>query len=353
VNVLLVPLDWGLGHATRCIPLISSMLDKGWTVCLAGEGKTLALLKEEFPSLECIPLQGYRVNYPRSGNWFTPWMLFQSPKIFSSILREHRWLKRLLKTRRFDLVISDNRYGLHHESVPCIILTHQLHIVTGWGPLADRVIRAFSTAYIRKFTQCWIPDAKENGGIAGRLSHPEILPRNARYIGPLSRLQPIEGNTSNEILITLSGPEPQRTILEEKLIAQATQLPHRFLIVRGLPHKDIVPPPLQNIRFINHLDARDLSREMSAARGVICRSGYSSVMDLIRMGKPAILIPTPGQTEQEHIARHVAEKGWFLTVEQSRLNLSAALDALQLAKCSPPAMDFNPFKQVLGELSTQ
>ncbi len=353
MKVLLAPLDWGLGHATRCIPLITSMLEKGWHVTVAGEGPSLALLKEEFPELEFLHLKGYRVNYPRSRTWFTLWMVAQTPKLAWVIAQEQRWLKRLMKQRTFDLIISDNRYGLYHSTVPSVILTHQLRIYTGWGTLADQVVNAFTNRYIRRFQQCWIPDVEQGLGIAGRLSHPEQLPSNARYIGPLSRLHPFALPSSDQIVITLSGPEPQRTLLEERIIAQARELPYRFLIVRGLPQKDVLLPPQSRIRFINHLNAHELAREIAISQMVICRSGYSSVMDLIRMGKKAVLIPTPGQTEQELIAQHVFQKGWFLTQEQSAFNLSTAITDCLSSTCAPPFLNYADYQKVLDEFSTQ
>ena len=171
---MVAPLDWGLGHAARCVPLVRFMVQLGWKVSLAGEGPSLTLLSKEFPELATVPLKGYRIRYPKSGALLIPRLLVQIPKILKTIKLENEWLKESFARENWDLVISDNRYGLYHPKTKCIFLTHQLWVLSGWGNRIDQLLNKRLHQWISKFNQCWIPDERENGGIAGILSHPPI-----------------------------------------------------------------------------------------------------------------------------------------------------------------------------------
>jgi len=361
LKVLVAPLDWGLGHATRCVPLIRFMVQLGWKVSLAGEGPSLTLLSEEFPELTTIPLKGYRIRYPKSGALLIPKLLLQIPKILKTIKLENEWLKESFARENWDLVISDNRYGLYHPKTKCIFLTHQLWVLSGWGNRIDQLLNKRLHQWISNFNQCWIPDEKENGGIAGILSHPPVLlPRPSSlvpcpliYLGPLSRLTKQNCTEQTQILVLLSGPEPLRSLLEQKLLEQIKQIDEQFLFVRGLPSASKKLENTRNVHFENHLASAQLSQAISAAKLVVCRSGYSSVMDLLKMEKKAILIPTPGQTEQLYLGKELAAKKWFVTQKQEELQLKTAIHLCLSDTQVRPFLDFEAFKQVLADLGTE
>ena len=326
--VLVAPLDWGLGHATRCIPLIRELIRQGASPCLAGEGAQETLLKTEFPDLPFLPLPGYRIRYPKKGGSL-PWkMIRQVPGIIGSIRKEQEWLRQQMKTYHFDAVISDNRYGLHHPDTHSVFITHQLQIK---GPAAwiEKMLRQKNYRYIHRFKQCWIPDTAEENNLAGSLSHPDQLPAvPLKYIGPLSRFEkkeeaPIKGH----LLILLSGPEPQRSLLEEIIIEQISHYPGTATVLRGLPGHPSVVPSTGMIRFFNHLSSEELSAEIQKAELVISRSGYSTVMDMAQTGKKCILIPTPGQTEQEYLAAYLQQKNLAISFQQDAFHLNVALEA--------------------------
>ena len=365
---MVAPLDWGLGHATRCVPLIRFMVQLGWKVSLAGEGPSLTLLSEEFPELTTIPLKGYRIRYPKSGALLIPRLLLQIPKILKTIKLENEWLKESFARENWDLVISDNRYGLYHPKTKCIFLTHQLWVLSGWGKAClpvgkgiDELLNKRLHQWISNFYQCWIPDEKENGGIAGILSHPPVLlPRPSSlvpcpliYLGPLSRLTKQNCTEQTQILVLLSGPEPLRSLLEQKLLEQIKQIDEQFLFVRGLPSASKKLENTRNVHFENHLASAQLSQAISAAKLVVCRSGYSSVMDLLKMEKKAILIPTPGQTEQLYLGKELAAKKWFVTQKQEELQLKTAIHLCLPDTQVRPFLDFEAFKQVLADLGTE
>ena len=350
---MIAPLDWGLGHATRCIPLINHLLGLGWEISLAAEGNVAALLTREFPQLKLIPLRGYRISYPKKGILFIPKIILQIPKIIHAIKYEHQWLDQELDSQHWDLIISDNRYGLFTSRTKTVFITHQLGIISGFGRLGDLLLRKMLYKWINRFNICWIPDAAGEINIAGKLSHPSSMPNHHAFIGPLSRLSKSKPMADEHLLVLLSGPEPQRTMLEKKLIEQLSNTSETVVFVRGLPSSSPLLKNIGSIRFENHLDTNTLSDLLSNAKAVICRSGYSSVMDLLKLKKGALLIPTPGQTEQVYLAKHLHEQQWFVVQEQEQLNLKRGIAAVLSQKLVYPTLDFEAFKKAFDDLGIQ
>lgn len=332
IRVLVAPLDWGLGHATRSIPVIYELLDQGCEVILAGEGAQEKLLREEFPHLPFLQLPGYRISYAKTKKGLIWKMIRQGPQLRKAILYEHHWLKKMVKQHRLDAVISDNRYGLYHETIPCIFITHQLNIKSPVGKWTEKILQKRNYKYINRFTECWVPDYEAENNMAGELSHPPAKPAVlTRYIGLLSRFkkETIAAEQNNHLVILLSGPEPQRSMLEEKLIRDVSKYEGTAVIVRGLPGVASLIPSSNMIRVYNHLPAAELQKEIEIASLVICRSGYSTVMDLMVLQKRSILIPTPGQTEQEYLGKYLMNKGLAICCTQSTFSLPVALGIAQ------------------------
>jgi len=331
-KLLVAPLDWGLGHATRCVPVIRDLLNNNCEVWLAGEGRQEKLLREEFPSLVFLPLKGYRIKYAKNG--FTGNILLQVPSILRSIKEENKWLKEQVNKFGFDAVISDNRYGLYHEKIFSVFVTHQLYIKSSLGKWSEKIVQQWNYKFINRFHECWVPDEKGENNLAGELSHPARLPNvPVKYIGALSRFSSYSslGNEviKDHLLIILSGPEPQRTILENKVIDQIVNYPATATIVRGLPGEKNILPSTNTIHFYNHLSSEELNNEATKAEFIVSRSGYSTVMDIAALRKKSILIPTPGQTEQEYLANFLMKKQFSFCVKQNNFSL---LDNVQEAK---------------------
>jgi UDP:flavonoid glycosyltransferase YjiC (YdhE family) len=325
-RVLVAPLDWGLGHATRCIPIIESLLALGHQVILAGEGAVATVLHKEFPTLEIIPLKGYRVQYAKTGAGFILQIIKQIPRILKTIQAEHAWLDNIIEEKNIDLVISDNRYGLHTKKVPSVFITHQLNIKTA-NAFLDQLIRKVHYKYIDRFSVCWVPDAKGDKNLGGLLSHPTGLPKiPVHYMGLLSRCKKTNTAIQFKYCFLLSGPEPQRTLLEEKILDQIVAINEPMVLVRGLPNATNYISTEANVMLYQYLNAEQLSEKIAASEWVICRSGYSSLMDLIAMHKKRILIPTPGQTEQVYLAQKLHDQQMGYQLSQSSLCLLKDLD---------------------------
>lgn len=258
-------------------------------------------------------------------------IIWQVPKILRAIRKERRWLKELLRSQQFDLVISDNRYGLYSGEVRSVILTHQLQVISGMGKAADSILRRLHYRLLGKFTACWVVDNPGSNGLGGILSHPGTIPQNARYIGLLSQFSTQAAEvteTPGRILVLISGPEPTRSLFETALLKQASALPqYRFIVAAGAPGGTAPEGLPSHIEYHSYLGTTALQDAVVHSELIICRSGYSTLMDLAVLGKKALLVPTPGQTEQEYLGKWLEEKGTCRTVGQERLNLEKDIPA--------------------------
>lgn len=326
-KILVAPLGWGLGHATRSIPVVKELLQQGAKVVLASDGSALALLRQVFPDLVSYELPSYNIKYgSRSMVWN---MLWQLPKILRAIWLEHFALRDLIEQHSIDGIISDNRFGCFSSKKRSVFLTHQVNIQIPFF-LGEKLINFFNHLMINRFDECWVPDLAASPNLSGGLSHPvkPQLEKKTKFVGALSQLKAGEISRPHYAAIAvLSGPEPQRTRLENALIEQAGQLPGAFLIVRGTPERPVSATDFtpKNIKIIDSLTGKALQSAILESEVFIGRSGYSTVMDLARLGKPALLIPTPGQTEQEYLAAKFYHENVFFTQKQNELNLASGL----------------------------
>ena len=323
--MLVAPLDWGLGLATRCVPLIKELLRQNCTVLLAASGRGKALLQQEFPALPMLHLPGYEIEYAASGWGLAVKIVAQIPKLFDAIKEEQAWLQKVVAEQRIDAVISDNRYGLFHPQVRSVLMTHQLCIKVPLK-LAEDLLQETVYQYINRFHECWVPDAEGEPNLAGDLSHPQNLPSiPVFYTGPLSRFAAQTTTEEDYLLVLLSGPEPQRSLLEQRLVEDLKGYTGPVVLVRGLPGLEEEMTVAENVTVFHHLPAAELEAVVRKASMVISRSGYSTVMDLSALQKRSILIPTPGQTEQEYLARHLMKQNLAFCVEQNKFRLKQVL----------------------------
>ena len=314
-RILISPLDWGLGHASRIIPLINRYIEQGDIVIIAGSGLSLNLLKKQFPGLKSIEIPSFKMKY--SAGKSQVWAVAKAfPKLIYYSICEHQALKRIVKEENIDFIISDNRFGLYHKTVPCAYITHQLMIKLPrtWSFL-EGFVAFVHRCIINKFTECWVPDfEKVEHSLAGDLSHPAKLPRNVKYIGVLSRFYELgvrreELGVRSFILAILSGAEPQRTIFEKELLASLQNDPHEnIILVQGKIEAEQKVTKVGKVTMYNYMSIEELQENILQADEIICRSGYSSIMDLYTLGKlkNATFIPTPGQTEQEYLAEYIS-----------------------------------------------
>lgn len=348
-RVLVAPLDWGLGHATRCIPIIQELILQNCEVIIAAAGPTKTLLQQEFPQNKFLHLKGYGVRYSHKKLWLPFTLLLQIPKLLNCIHYEHRWLGKAIKEYAINAVISDNRLGLYHPSVPCIYITHQLNIKTG-NRLTQWFLQIIHYNYINKYSGCWVPDTKEDNNLAGALSQPRHMPRvTVQYLGPFSRFVKMNLEIRYDLTVILSGPEPQRSVLEKLVMESLRLFEGKCLLVRGLPDNSTMQQPNNaSVEIHDHLSALELNKAIQQSRLIISRSGYTTLMDLVCLQQRAALIPTPGQTEQEYLASHLDNKGIFPCLKQNEFSLQGILNKTSEFPFLFPGVNREAYKSVIG-----
>jgi len=341
-KILVCPLDWGLGHASRLIIVIEKLLEHNFEVVIAADKSPLALLQKEFPTLKFIILKGAEVKYSNSKNQIGSILKFL-PSFVQSIKQEHLELNNILKENHFDVVISDNRYGLWNKNSYTVLITHQLKLkLPFFLAFAEGFTKLLIYNLVKSFDEIWVPDFEDSeNNLSGKLSHFRTkLGSKLKYIGILSKFQSssFTGKENRKTLvlsyisIILSGPEPQRTLLEELLLSELSKTDLNVKFILG---KQEYLPKTQhytNIEFIPFAGKEELYEVIQNSEFVICRAGYSSIMDLVVLNKKAILIPTPGQTEQEYLAEYLKGNKLFYSITQDEFSIERLLEIIEKGK---------------------
>ena len=357
LNILICPLEWGLGHAARIIPIARSLREMNHMVIIASGEEHLSLIRNELPGITCIDFSGFKPSYSA----FLPQylsMLLKTPVLIFHIIKEHYRLKKIIKENNIDIVISDNRFGLWNRGITSVYITHMPRIPF---PEPFRFLEFIGVllhrSVINKYTYCFIPDLPGRINLTGRLSHNLKLPGNVRYIGILSRFSIPSSAVLKEKFsfphntVILSGPEPQKTILKRKLIDILKEREPATIVLEGKPGKDTSTENIGNIRFYNHLPAPEIISLITNSQCVISRSGYTTIMELVSLKSNALLIPTPGQTEQEYLGKYLSEMGWFETISQNHLNKGSQFPAKNAEWTNSFAVESESlFKNALNEL---
>ncbi|NBU80134.1 MAG: glycosyltransferase [Flavobacteriaceae bacterium] len=312
-NILVAPLNWGLGHATRCIPIIRELEKNGYIPILASDGAALQLLQKEFPHLQSLELPSYEIEYAKEGTDFKWKLIKNSPKMIQAIFEEKKFVKELVKKYDLKGIISDNRLGVYSKKVRSVFITHQLNVLSGKTTWISSKLQQH---FIKKFDECWIPDFQESVNLSGKLGHLKSNYLNLKYLGPLSRLEKKELDSKYKLIVILSGPEPQRTILEEKLIAELQNYNGEVLFIKGEVEANQKREVKRNITYYNFMTSKEIETALNESEMVLCRSGYTTVMDLAKLEKKAFFIPTPGQYEQEYLAKRFKRNGYIPYAKQ-------------------------------------
>lgn len=325
LNILICPLEWGLGHAARMIPVAKILHEKGHNVIIGAGEQHLSFFKAELPSLRLIEFPGFKPTYSGIFPQYLV-MLLKTPLLVFHTISEHKRLRKLISDNQIDIVISDNRFGLWNRTITSVYVTHMVRIpfprpfrfLEFIGVLLHRNI-------INKYSFCFVPDLPGELNLAGRLSHDIKLPANVLYTGILSRFSLLEQFEVDNFIpsphttVILSGPEPQRTILETKLRNELNNSGNSIVILKGQPGINEKEQTDGKLIFYNHLCTREMAVLLRSSKGIIGRSGYTTIMDLAALGSPALLIPTPGQTEQEYLAEYLSEKKLFASLWQNKI----------------------------------
>jgi hypothetical protein len=326
-RVLVSPLNWGLGHATRDIPLIRKLLAEGHEVTIAACGNARAALQQEFPACTSIDLPDYPTPYSTS-RFFLPKFVAFLPLMLKAVADERRNLTKIVADSHFDLIISDNRLGVYSEKVPSLFITHQLHYHLPLPAWPFELAAVWLNGYLHsKYERVIVPDNPPGPlALAGKLSRAETQPTRSRayYAGILTSTRKQEFEEDLDYLFLISGPEPQRTQLETILLPKIRELDGSSVVLLGSPNGKTPPSPTGSDRctVMNYASTLEKEALMNRAKFIVCRSGYTSMMELAELKKRrALFIPTPGQTEQEYLSWYYREHGWFHSTSQYRIDL--------------------------------
>jgi UDP-N-acetylglucosamine transferase subunit ALG13 len=332
MKVFIAALDWGLGHATRVVQIVQQQINTGNEVMVGASARQIPIYAEHFPNIAIELMPSVSPLYSKRGNQIIPILKF-IPRFFRSLYSEHQFLKHVIEKHEIEMVISDNRYGLYNKEIKSILITHQLNLLL---PTSIRFLQKPTNILLRKlinrFDNCYIPDFPEPNSLSGKLSFPvPKLKCKVEHKKLLSRLSIVDSEKIQsypELLVIISGPEKQRTAFEQAILysLKAVSTTISYLIIRGIPDNET--NKIEN--SLNHASAPLLKAYIENARYIICRAGYSTIMDLVIMKKTAMLVPTPGQTEQEYLAEHLTNKGLFLSVKQGELNIQDAIEKLNI-----------------------
>lgn len=344
-RVIVSPLNWGLGHATRCIPLIRALQEAGFEPVLAGDGSSLDLLAAEFPALRKHDLPSYNIRYSKNPDYFKLRLMLQGPGLLRTVAREKEAMEEIVNRERPVGIISDNRFGARSSKVASVYMTHQLQVKAGW---MSGMATHWHQKVISRFDRCWVCDHRGEDSLAGDLSSDPGELKKVDWIGPLSRFSRIENRDWDtdqdtdrhseediekdiDIAVVISGPEPLRSEFQAKVITELRGMKENIVLVEGRIAPSQEKRKEHELTIYNYMLSEELESLIKRSRMVLSRSGYSSVMDLDALGAKVIFVPTPGQTEQEYLAAHLEEKGICHQVRQNEFSI----DALERAELYP------------------
>jgi len=358
-KILIAPLSWGLGHVTRCLPIAKYFLSQKYEVSWAFSNiEEKKIIQKYFPDAKMFQTPSLNMKYAKNKFFFLSKILLQSPKFLFLIRKERKWLQRIQKKQKFDIIISDNRYGMRHSDCINIFISHQIYPISNKGKCIDAIVAKMQKHILRKFDLIWKLDDEEER-ISGKLGwrkkddYTAIGISSQFMLMNKMNLSKDKNSIKKQILFLLSGPEPQRSILENIIREQSIFLEaYNLILVQG---KIGTQNCLNNHAFsqiINLAQGKELLNLLEMSDLVVCRSGYSTLMDLVYLRKNMLLIPTPGQTEQEYLARYFHERKWALYAEQDELNLAEQIERVFEMKSNFPKekFQFKPLEDLIKVL---
>ncbi len=276
---------------------------QGFNPIIASDGNALLFLQKEFPDIKSVELPSYKIRYPKNGN-FLKWKLISNfPHMLRTMKAEQKKVQQLVESENLIGIISDNRFGVRSDKIPSVFITHQLNVLSGSTTFISTKLHQ---KIIAKFDECWIPDVDSEKNYSGKLSKSSKI-KTQKFIDVLSRFKKKQLPIKYNLLVLLSGIEPLRSQLEEKLISELKNYKENVLFVKGIVSEKQETIIKDNITFINYLLTDELGKAISQSEIVLARSGYSTIMDLAVLKKKAFFIPTTGQFEQEYLAKHLQE----------------------------------------------
>jgi UDP-N-acetylglucosamine:LPS N-acetylglucosamine transferase len=344
----------GLGHATRSLPIIKEFVNRKSEVLVGSNGRSLEFLKKELPSIQFIETPNYNISYSQN-RLLALKLALQIPKVIKSIKEEKKCCNQIVQDFSPDLIISDHCYGMYHSQIPSYFLCHQIYFAMPDSlKFVSPIVSRFNLSSHKQYAKIIIPDLSENGHglLSGKLSKLPEMKNKYFFAGILSSINERTVDNKIDLLFSISGPEPQRTVFENIILNQIENVPGKKVVVLGKSEENNVIIEKDDLRIYSHLQRVEMEKIFNQADFIIARPGYSTIMELVELGKNALLVPTPGQTEQEYLAKHMKEEGWFYFAEQKKIDLLRDIDfaksysGLKKAKATQKTVE-NIFNNIL------
>ncbi|MCF7861519.1 hypothetical protein K9M79_04715 [Candidatus Woesearchaeota archaeon] len=316
----------GLGHATRSMPLIESLIEKKHEVHILSHFRSLAYLKDYFKKnvKKYYDVPDYSIEKIFNKEKFSVLnMMIKTPTLITDFKREHKEFLKIHREENFDRVVTDSRYGIYGPGADCFLFAHHIKFSLEFSPyITERFTEGFYYTMQNRFKNILIPDFEEDGGVGGGLCHDfrYLSKEKVKYLGITSMIRKEKVKEDIDYFISISGPEPQRTIFENKIMKGVHRLKGKVVITLGKPEITEVKRR-GNLTIYGCFDRKKQQEHMNRAKMVISRSGYTTLMELAELGKNALLVPTKGQPEQEYLSKYLMEKGIWYSVDQDHLDI--------------------------------
>lgn len=331
MRIIYAVCSWGLGHATRSLPVIRKLKEEDNDLTIISNGRSLDLLKKEIgDEAKYYDIPDYPMLLSENSRQFMAKSVVYWPSFIARMESGLQALNKILQKRKYDRIISDARYDMYSKKIPSFFITHQIRIM---NPLRigifERGSETFNLFFFKRFFGVIVPDF-EKDNLSGDLSHNlnKIDENKLHYAGVLSDFKKKKKKKDIDYMISISGPEPQRTILEKKIISKVNDLSGKIIITLGKT-ESIKKFSKKNIETYSFLSKEKREDFLNRSKLVISRSGYSTILDLAVIGTKALMIPTPGQVEQEYLGKYHNKKKTFYSVNQENINL---LKDIEIAK---------------------
>ena len=328
MNIIYGVCSWGLGHATRSLPVVRKLVEENNNLTIISSDRSLDLLKKELgDDIDYYDIPDYPMLISENSRQFMAKSFVYWPMFIKRMESGLQKLKKILENKKCDKIISDGRYDIYSRKIPSFFISHQIRIM---NPLRIKIFERgseiFNLFFFKRFAGVIVPDYKEDD-LSGDLSHNlhRIDENKLHYVGVLSDFKKKKTKKDIDYLISLSGPEPQRTLLENKLFSQIDNLTGKIVVTLGTTEKN-QKLNKNNIQIYSFLKKEGRIDFLNKTKLVVSRSGYSTIMDLAVIGTKALLIPTPGQIEQEYLGQYHNKKGTFYSVNQDKINLKSDVE---------------------------
>jgi UDP:flavonoid glycosyltransferase YjiC (YdhE family) len=330
--------SWGLGHASRSLPIIRKVIKEGHMVTVVSSGRALNMLQQELgDEATFVNLADYNPPETLNPSFFVPSTILHFPVYLRSMFREHDFVRRFIWSRHVDAIFSDNRFAFYSRDIPSYFMSHQLRILNPLRNVAlENGTEFYNQYFLKRYAGVLVPDFREDG-LSGRLAHnlSRIDEKHVNYVGVISEFSYYQTPQDIDVFLSISGPEPHRTYFEHKVRKQLEGFGGNVVVTLGKPEASVQEGP----NLSSYLRRVERENILNRSRLVVARSGYSTLMDLFALRKKGFLVPTPGQSEQEYLAKFHMDRGTFYCVSEKELDLPNQLE--KALAFHPPRMKYS------------